>query len=455
MRLKEIPCLAEEYEYEPLDLTRHQIRLLALKPSTSWDDPIECGVRVFNMDDAPYYITLSYVWGDILPRRRILLNGKWLYIRENLFDFLLCFRDDPSNVQYLWIDQLCIAQTLDLERNHQVQLMSRVYKRCLYVIVWLGETSYPHASGFDQYPERRVASKLFHNRYFRRLWVVQEVFLAPQIRFFCGRHTADFEAWNLDSNPGSPTMKLLGVAHDMEDSDNNVERVWVPLDALVRVMLGRDVLGSDVLKCEEFFDSVFSNPDILRHPDHRGLLPLAECINRYSKYECFNQCDKVYGLLGLVMEEQRPMVDYQKSREEVIADVLMILSALHWNETKDVSFIPNTKVPKQYWVDASCLTRLAKSMDMEDQCSPISYLVEHVYETIARAKSNKMLDFPIQAIGHTPDQGGQWWYQDFDLKHSLLASPTEPAWANRGLNVGIPGRFQPHPEFHFDGTPWV
>jgi hypothetical protein len=146
MRLKEIPCLAEEYEYEPLDLTRHQIRLLALKPSTSWDDPIECGVRVFNMDDAPYYITLSYVWGDILPRRRILLNGKWLYIRENLFDFLLCFRDDPSNVQYLWIDQLCIAQTLDLERNHQVQLMSRVYKRCLYVIVWLGETSYPHAS---------------------------------------------------------------------------------------------------------------------------------------------------------------------------------------------------------------------------------------------------------------------------------------------------------------------
>jgi hypothetical protein len=41
------------------------------------------------------------------------------------------------------------------------------------------------------------------------------------------------------------------------------------------------------------------------------------------------------------------------------------------------------------------------------------------------------------------------------LKHSLLASPTEPAWANRGLNVGIPGRFQPHPEFHFDGTPWV
>jgi hypothetical protein len=304
------------------------------------------------MDDAPYYITLSYVWGDILPRRRILLNGKWLYIRENLFDFLLCFRDDPSNVQYLWIDQLCIAQTLDLERNHQVQLMSRVYKRCLYVIVWLGETSYPHASDFNQYPERRVASRLFLNRYFRRLWVVQEVFLAPQIRVFCGRHTVyfDFEAWNLDSysNPGLHNVELLGVAHDMEDSDNNAESVWVPLDALVRVMLGRDVLGSDVLKCEEFFDSVFSNPDILRHPDHRGLLPLAECINRYSKYECFNQCDKVYGLLGLVVEEQRPIVDYQKSREEVIADVLMILSALHWDETEDVSFIPNTKVPKQY-----------------------------------------------------------------------------------------------------------
>ena len=408
---------ANLYSHEALDLTKHQVRLLALKPAPGPVFPIQCDIQVFDVQNAPYYVTLSYVWGPVTPTRFVFLNGKRMPIRKNLFDFLVCFRNDASNVHFLWIDQLCIAQTHEIERNNQVRLMSRIYRRCLYVIVWLGKTSHDAALSFTTTPTEDSAYRVFHNTYFTRLWTVQEILLAPQVRVFCGP-------------------------------------IWTSLDALVAVM--RSGSHSEYPK---FFDSVFGDSNIIRDPELRGLLPLADCVRRFSKYECSDPRDKVYGLLGLVLENQRPVVDYNKSAEGVIADVLMIMSELHWHESKISHNIPNTRVPTRYWLDATCLTRLAKDMGLEAQCQPISYLVEEIYEVIAVTKASGSLGFPIQAIGYSSCGGtGQWWYENKGERYCLLDFPRVPAWARRGLSLlptGIPDRFQPHPPFHLDGTPWV
>jgi hypothetical protein len=112
------------------------------------------------------------------------------------------------------IDQICIDQANDLDKDRQIRLMGRIYSEALNVIIWLGpgdsETplvygliedvskevwsrmqSFPLASYHEQTNLRdNVDSKLslsrdcttwvafrkwFSNPYFSRTWTVQEV----------------------------------------------------------------------------------------------------------------------------------------------------------------------------------------------------------------------------------------------------------------------------------------
>ena len=61
------------------------------------------------------------------------------------FDFLKQYQGHPANNEYLWIDQLCLDQTNTSERNHRVKLMSRTYRCCLQVVVWLDRSSRENA----------------------------------------------------------------------------------------------------------------------------------------------------------------------------------------------------------------------------------------------------------------------------------------------------------------------
>ena len=74
------------------------------------------------------------MWGPELPSAKILLNGKTFKVRQNLFQFLQGIRKEEGRYlggDYLFIDQICIDQSNFEERNHQVQLMSRI-DRLLY-----------------------------------------------------------------------------------------------------------------------------------------------------------------------------------------------------------------------------------------------------------------------------------------------------------------------------------
>jgi hypothetical protein len=110
----------------------------------------------------------------------------------------------------MWIDTLCIDQSSDSEKNHQVAQMGRIYSEAERVVAWIGmedpsamSTRASTATGhselriafdclnrlyYSKYPwastslEREVVERLCHRSYWTRLWIVQEFVLAREIK---------------------------------------------------------------------------------------------------------------------------------------------------------------------------------------------------------------------------------------------------------------------------------
>jgi hypothetical protein len=89
------------------------------------------------------FTALSYVWGPAEPRRVVWVSDPdkhgWMAIHPNLYDFFQTVRRDAKAAPFtwFWIDQVSINQRDDLEKGHQVRLMSELYTRATNVEVWL------------------------------------------------------------------------------------------------------------------------------------------------------------------------------------------------------------------------------------------------------------------------------------------------------------------------------
>ena len=77
-------------------------------------------------------------------------SGPWFKVQQFLYHQLKdingkrreesCLRGQVSDVEYYWIDAICINQEDDLEKSSQVALMGEIYKEAANAIVWLGST---------------------------------------------------------------------------------------------------------------------------------------------------------------------------------------------------------------------------------------------------------------------------------------------------------------------------
>jgi hypothetical protein len=134
------------YTYEELDQSSNQIRLLRVLPSQAKSrkpyreksGEVHCEIFHANLDDHPSYEALSYACGtESAPRHTIYLNECQLEIRDNLWHALNRFRSDNVPM-VIWIDAMCIDQSSDRERNHQVAKMTMIFEQATEVVVWLG-----------------------------------------------------------------------------------------------------------------------------------------------------------------------------------------------------------------------------------------------------------------------------------------------------------------------------
>jgi hypothetical protein len=217
------PEISSFYIYKPLNSHR-EIRLLRISrrlPSTE----IETELIHVALENAPAYECISYTWGDATKTNRIFVNNLQFKVSANVYEIL----DEKASVWssgLLWIDSICINQDDPEEKSKQVQLMRKVYQTAARVTICLGTAPdaylapplieqlfwqilflepaertnkivmlYANEKGKQVTPPLRwlAMSKLFHNPWFERAWVVQEVVVASRVFALYGGYHFNFE----------------------------------------------------------------------------------------------------------------------------------------------------------------------------------------------------------------------------------------------------------------------
>lgn len=281
------------------------------------------------MDDRsrPRYWAVSYTWGDKYPLYVISINGQRFQVRRNLFTLLSAIRHGaPCNLGeattskfqldqiYLWVDQICINQDSNVERNHQVGLMRTIYERGDFTVVWLGPKHELPGSNYilnsimideDELPR---TDDFFDHPYWDRLWVVQEIMYSREVLVMCGLSGVfwnDFAAYY--ANVGG----LFKTRHDT----NSVYRGNIA--SLVRV---RQMLKSDLSWDEKRArDTMISNQMLASQVDR---LTLRQAIETFADRQCQDVRDKVFGLQGLVEPRHRFPIDYSLTVSELFFAVM-------------------------------------------------------------------------------------------------------------------------------------
>ncbi|PMD52624.1 HET-domain-containing protein [Hyaloscypha bicolor E] len=154
----------------------------------------------------PSYVALSYCWGDPSNRVEIIVSDSKVSVTTSLETALRRLRREGS--LSVWADALCINQADVVERSLQIRQMRAIYCRAKCVLSWLVDWSGWEASvasvkrlstafialeDNDAVPQRVVdcvnwldLASLFHQPYWTRAWVVQEMAVAAELKILCG-----------------------------------------------------------------------------------------------------------------------------------------------------------------------------------------------------------------------------------------------------------------------------
>lgn len=192
---------SRRFKHSPLDLKAPSIRLVRILPDLSSSGYVQ--LDICHASTKSTYSCLSYVWGNEQALCWIKLGGRFFLVRQNLHAFLASARKKPHICsEWLWIDALCIDQSNNSERSHQVQQMGQIFSHAVKVISWLGdderiaqfilESTRPLSMDVV-YPQhnRPGMSNFFKSDYWDRAWITQEVGLARLVTFMAGNEEVD------------------------------------------------------------------------------------------------------------------------------------------------------------------------------------------------------------------------------------------------------------------------
>ena len=321
----------DTFMHDALDTSRREIRLISIIPAA--EGLMKCTMKHVDLEanPTPDYRALSYTWGPPSDTQRIYVNDQPFGVRPNLYDFLRAFRQRlfkfrgcgtyEDEVQWIWIDQICIDQSRVEERNHQVQIMSDIYRRASYVYVWLGTSDaeteavmqklkisfrgyhknrsmmatsskrrklLPEPSDLEEIepPSSTQLKHFFSSPYWRRLWIVQEIMLARYIRVICGETLLSWEELQRFCSTGLKSLTRRAV------------------DAIPHQVIW---LAQHALSARKY--------------------SYLNLLLTFSSNECHDPRDKVYGLQGLVELKDKLEIDYGKPMEAVFLDAACIIVA--------------------------------------------------------------------------------------------------------------------------------
>lgn len=240
------------------------------------------------------------------------VNGKWHLITKNLRNFLDVLVTTKFRKSWFWADQISIDQNNLSERGHQVTLMSKIYSDCAEVFASLGGDMLHPIASFEVFSsqygsalDRKLSNRLpgeneanalfeiFRRPYWTRLWIVQELRLAREVTFWCGRSSMKRQdLWRaykwLEKNE-----HLIDWAIDQEHIAVASQVQW--MNPQIQSLVGRII-----------FD------------DNNDLLTV---LGEHWKSECADERDRIFGVQALVTPEQRIAIDYTKDMNYIMHEV--------------------------------------------------------------------------------------------------------------------------------------
>lgn len=280
-------------------------RLLRLEPG-KFEEVLRCHVQLSDLKYRPTFNAISYTWadesGDDRKLSEILLDGKPFKVTRNC-DLALRRVRQRGYEASVWIDAICIDQSNNMERGHQVRLMPQIYQQATRVLMYIGEHDNESRELIERFETFLIAvnqsggskeisyrdgeamwKALQERKYFSRLWILQEIALARQAEVLCGESSLE---WKHIIDHG------LGE-HQIQSS------------------LKDSVLG--------FNRSIVMVPDIELFVLDRGRHAL-----------CQDPRDKVYGLLGLLPGRRIGTIgaDYSVSVQQLYTSLAVELAQLH------------------------------------------------------------------------------------------------------------------------------
>lgn len=366
----------EHFEYTPLLNAAGQLRLLkvgSVKNTSNGQEQIHCELVTCDVGAKPDYVAISYTWGDPTHTNVVFVNGKTVVVRQNCWYVL--WQAYANNISdFLWIDAICINQLDNAEKSLQVAMMGSIYRNAKQVNVCLGphhddsqllfDATEKHAlfvadklqrlaktgalsamietlqrqgrieqrltstddmvdmsmysqsvrtllleemSTRDKFssmsrPDLEALTEarycLTDRPYFTRLWICQEILLGRRVKLMVGGSVIDFEdLLDFESDIVGYCLREKSGPHSRVEFDASQEFLTI-----VNIRNGWSLSGM-------------------------GLLELTDV---FSRFQCFDVRDRIFGMLGMVDWQGYPPMapSYTKTAFEVGIDTVSYMCPL-------------------------------------------------------------------------------------------------------------------------------
>jgi hypothetical protein len=351
------------------DMPQRMPILQAVSSQNSLDAEIE--TSEVSMDDTAStpprftwgdFEAVSYCWESDLRDKAVVVDDIIVQVPTNLEALLQHLQRLPEARAGMafWVDGLCINQNDESdEKNHQVQLMKRIYAEAFSVVVWLGpgdaesdlaidfmmQVSDIQVSRFTEqelltwisakgHPRAPWVSllALWSRNYFQRMWIIQELAMNFNMSLFIcgGRQFPRLALHNASDFCQNFAGTILQALMDTASLNTSSFRMN-PLD-----------VWSTAYNVHRLISLRASNTDL------ETVLDLAR------KSNVKDPRDKIYGLLGLLPKPIAALIEpnYSKTKEEVYVEFATVMlrhcsrldALLSWCESKERNNLP-TWVP--------------------------------------------------------------------------------------------------------------
>jgi hypothetical protein len=313
------------FRYSPLE--PNDIRLLELLPGAG-EDIIRCKIRHAPLNDREtVFEAISYVWGNPVFNHSIVIKDEHIAITASLYSLLRRLRQRGAS-RIVWADGICINQSDMAERGQQVKLMRQLYERATRVIADIGENADDSDIGVelahkilavkdslalhDFRTESSYAAvglppaqdnawtafgRLLQRPYFTRIWIIQELVVAPSIQMICGN-------------------KLFGGTVLYDATGLVFSHNLFTYDPKAYTDYGRYLQVQEIVKASSYINRMYQARQWLKNS---GTLAANVFLQRETVFGATDPRDRIFAVLGLISRNNDPDLepDYTRHVAEV------------------------------------------------------------------------------------------------------------------------------------------